>query len=151
MVGAEELLERQRDSGRLSWKGSNEAVGVPEGVKAWAGSGITNTFIGYDHLSTETVVLATHVEQDGSQWVCISSNPFYAEGGGQVADTGVLEVTFKGREYHLPVVDCQKISEDCTAIHVQMKDAPGAALASGTMVLAAVDRERRARVAANHT
>ena len=33
MVGAEELLERQRDSGRLSWKGSNEAAGVPEGVK----------------------------------------------------------------------------------------------------------------------
>ncbi|MGM0506502.1 MAG: alanine--tRNA ligase, partial [Bacteroidota bacterium] len=60
-------------------------------------------FVGYDERTSETTILAT--ASDGERHLLLlKETPFYAESGGQVADTGVL---VKGEE-QLTVLDVQK-------------------------------------------
>ncbi|TVR18863.1 MAG: alanine--tRNA ligase [Balneolaceae bacterium] len=47
-------------------------------------------FVGYDELSAEVKVMA-YAKSDKRSMILLDRSPFYAESGGQVADTGVLE------------------------------------------------------------
>ena len=53
-------------------------------------AGFATRFVGYEALESETTVGA--VEQvNGKLLAKLSESPFYAEGGGQVSDSGVVE------------------------------------------------------------
>ncbi len=82
-------------------------------------------------------------EGKGERWV-LDRSPFYAEGGGQVGDTGVLRDA--SGQTLFEVHNTQRIGE----IVVHLGKAHGSA-AVGTTVQAEVDRARRARTMANHT
>ena len=63
-------------------------VGVSaEAVRAVGGD--QARFVGYEALSVRTNVVAIS-EQDGRTLVKLADSPFYAEGGGQAGDSGVL-------------------------------------------------------------
>ena len=104
----------------------------------------TSRFIGYDHLETETSVSryrkVTAKGKEAFQFV-LETTPFYAESGGQVGDTGILD--FAGQQ--VKVIDTKK--ENDLIIHVTEK-LPGDISAS---VLAKVDASRRGKIAIHHS
>ena len=86
--GFEEALEEQRarsrreqDEGDAERSGAGAAALSTDEEQEW---------VGYDRLRVETGVLE-HEALDGSHAFLLRQNPFYAEAGGQVSDTGRIE------------------------------------------------------------
>ncbi|MEM9819680.1 MAG: alanine--tRNA ligase [Bacteroidota bacterium] len=102
-------------------------------------------FLGYDQLALEDIKVVkyrTVRDKKGDQFqVVLNRTPFYAEGGGQVGDTGLL---FFGEE-KIPVVDTKK--ENDLIIHY-VKKLPENLEAN---VRGEVNRKRRHLTENNHT
>ncbi len=71
-------------------------------------------FTGYTELSTTSVIRAVAIDPPSTSasasggemgWVALSPCPFYAVGGGQVGDTGVLHITAAGQTHTVQVID----------------------------------------------
>jgi alanyl-tRNA synthetase len=91
------------------------------------------------------------VEEGGVLGLILASTSFYAESGGQVADTGIITVqTAGGDEVLLQVTDVQSyagyVLHSCRVI-----GEASASLSVADAAEARVDYEERARVAPNHT
>ena len=87
--GFEELMEEQRARARMgiaSAHGSEDRHGK---VIAFASQAPPTRFIGYETLRTTTGLAAVEAD-DGRALVKLEESPFYAEGGGQIADSGNL-------------------------------------------------------------
>jgi alanyl-tRNA synthetase len=139
--GFEELMEEQR---RRSRGGSATAHGSEDRhqrVLAFAGTAPPTNFVGYEMLRSTTGLAA--VESDnGRALVKLEQSPFYAEGGGQVADSGTL--SWEGGEAR--VLDVYRVGED-QALEVE----PSGEIDPGAAVIAEVDRETRHATMRNHT
>jgi alanyl-tRNA synthetase len=104
------LMEEQRERARKSVKRGGDGVSVDVYRDAMATLGAT-TFVGYDELHSEAAIGALltadgllHEASEGDEVeVLLARTPFYAEGGGQVGDRGIIE-TDTGR---LEVLDTQ--------------------------------------------
>ncbi len=145
--GFEEQMSAQRDRGRAASKFS---VKVDADSLNLAGHEPT-TFSGYEKTEDPGVVMA--VFRDGDQVdalasgeegaITLNSTPFYAESGGQVGDTGVLE----SENALFVVTDTQKM--DNTIVHlgkVQLGE-----IKSGDKVSAKVEGERRQSIVLHHS
>ena len=140
--GFEELMEEQRTRARMgvaSAHGSEDRHGK---VITFAQSAPPTRFVGYETLRA-TTGLAAVVNENGSALVKLEESPFYAEGGGQVADSG--RVRWDGGE--VTVRDVYRVGED-QALEVEVGDGE---LAAGTPVEAEVDRVARHATMRNHT
>ena len=84
-----------------------------------------------------------HVPAGEPIGLVIQKTPFYAEAGGQVADTGVLSVKDLSFE-----VDDVVVAAGFVLHHTKAGTAP---ISVGDTVTASVDYERRNRIAPNHT
>jgi len=101
-------------------------------------------FVGYDMLETKTrVVKYRKIKAKGKEsWqLVLEATPFYAESGGQVGDTGVIEV---GGE-RVAVIDTKKEN----ALIIQFTDKLPAQLQAE--VVARVDRTRRKATEIHHS
>lgn len=104
----------------------------------------TSRFIGYDHLETTTSVSRYRkIKAKGKEayQLVLETTPFYAESGGQVGDTGTLEL----EGHQIKVIDTKK--ENDLIIHVTEKipaDLSG-------QITAKVDAPRRGRIAMHHS
>ncbi|HWI21269.1 MAG TPA: alanine--tRNA ligase [Baekduia sp.] len=101
-------------------------------------------FTGYDHLAEEATIAAIG-ESDGQTIVKLDRSPFYAQGGGQVSDTGTIECS--GGDCHATVAGVMRAGDD-QAIVVELQTGT---LAPGQKVNAVVDRHARRATEANHT
>jgi alanyl-tRNA synthetase len=70
------------------------------------------SFVGYDRTEADTVVLDYANLADGRVAVMLRETPFYAESGGQISDTGVIE----GDGWKVNVDEVRKIDGRVTAI-----------------------------------
>jgi alanyl-tRNA synthetase len=141
--GFEELMEEQRTRARTG--GAATAHGSEnshERVAAFTAAAPATRFVGYETLQATTGLAAVQAD-DGRTLVKLEESPFYAEGGGQVADSGVLR--WGGEEAR--VVDVYRVGED-QALEVEPS---GAAIEPGVAVEAVVDRETRHATMRNHT
>jgi len=137
--GFQELMEEQRRRARMGAATAHGAENTHERVAAFAAAAPPTQFVGYETLRVETGVAA--VEQlDGAYLVKLEQSPFYAEGGGQVADSGVLRQN--GAE--LSVRDVYRVGED-QALLIDGEHDPT------SHVEAEVDRETRHATMRNHT
>ena len=111
------------------------------------------TFVGYDRLTAQTEVLAlltpdgdalSSAEPGQDVEVVLQSTPFYAEGGGQMGDTGAI-LSLRG---HVDVSDTQSPMD---GLIVHKGRVRSGIIALGDLVEARVDRERRMDVARNHS
>lgn len=101
-------------------------------------------FIGYTNLETDTQIARYRkVTQKGKTFyqVVLDRTPFYAESGGQVGDSGFLELN--GERFQ--VIDTQK--ENNLIVHI-LNSLPGN---PGATFRAVVNKEARLSTANNHT
>ncbi len=89
-------MQVQKAQSKAAWKGTGDALAVGD-FKAIKESCGVNEFVGYKESSVQSTVLAlldesfVQVESiDGKGWVLLDKTPFYAESGGQVGDSGVI-------------------------------------------------------------
>ncbi len=140
-AGFERALAEQRQRSRAARTGgpairtaSREGEWVrvkPKGRQHW---------IGYERTTSETDVLAFRQTGDALELV-LEENPFYAESGGQVSDTGVVT----GEGWELTVEDVEKADGTSAVVgHFAEPFEPTAALAR-------VNQARRQNIARNHT
>jgi alanyl-tRNA synthetase len=105
----------------------------------------TTTFVGYDRLDVDTGIEAVE-EADGRLWLLLRESPFYATGGGQVADTGTIE----GKGFLLRVVDVRRAGEVFLPV-AELVEGDRSRVVEGAPVRATVDKERRAEIERHHT
>jgi len=108
-------MDAQKAQSKAGWKGTGEASATGDFKELKEHFGV-NEFVGYQKTSSQTTVLALldenfkRVEKiDGKGWVLLSNTPFYAESGGQVGDTGILD--FNGEKPTVKVLNTKKFLE----------------------------------------
>lgn len=114
-LGFEKIFEQSRAKAKARWKGKTFA-GDDRFLGSWTedlkNQGAT-VFIGYETTQSKSTVLAMsdgHKSVDrltGDGLVVFKETPFYAEGGGQVGDKGVVQSSHGQAE----VIDCTKKNE----------------------------------------
>ncbi len=143
--GFEKLMTKQQERSRKSWKGSGDQSLLGQ-VKEWKSQGFTTKFTGYSNEhELQSEVLAVTAGASGA-WLALSPTPFYAEGGGQAAETGVVEL-MSGEK--LQVVDSQKIFDGGQAIFVE--GAAASKIKKGDKLKSFVNLEHRRDSRSNHT
>lgn len=141
-IGFQKLMNEAQERSRSSWKGSGETAILGE-VKEWKNKNIFPHYTAYESSKSDSKILAI-VEGEKGSWMAIDPCPFYGEGGGQVGDTGTLQLGAK--TFH--VTDTQKPYEGGLAIYVP---SPRGAFKVGESVKAEVDLSKREATRANHT
>jgi alanyl-tRNA synthetase len=131
------LMDEQRSRSRAG----ASARGGPSADLVAAVAGEAATFTGYEHLTEDTTVSGL-AQADGRTVVKLAESPFYAAGGGQIADHGVIEWDSGAAE----VLDVVRAGDDQALV---VDTAEG--LAPGTPVTARVDAPARHATQANHT
>jgi alanyl-tRNA synthetase len=145
LAGFETALAEQRDRSREVHRATKDGIGTASsdtgGTGDWTvSSKATPRFIGYDKTESETEVVAFRRDGDRLE-LLLAENPFYAESGGQISDTG----TITGNGWSLAVSGVRKD--------------PRGQVITGTVtggfepgdVTATVDRSRRRDIERNHS
>jgi alanyl-tRNA synthetase len=143
--GFEALMEEQRTRARAAGGRGRTGDALRERALALATQADFHTdFVGYETTDSETTVgaLATG---DGRVLVKLVESPFYATGGGQVADSGYLEC-FDG-DCLARVDDVVRIGDDQVVALVPERGT----IEAGERVRAHVDRGTRHATECNHT
>jgi alanyl-tRNA synthetase len=92
VAGFEERLQEQRTRSRADRAAAGAGTGAQDSLEEWVllEEDPQQEWVGWDHRSVETRVLG--FRQDGDRaGLLLERNPFYAEAGGQVSDTGQVE------------------------------------------------------------
>ncbi len=158
--GFEELMEEQRQRARVGAATAHGSEDRHEKVIAFASAAPPTRFVGYETLRATTGVAAAESD-DGRALVKLEESPFYAEGGGQVADSGLIR-WLTGEEAE--VIDVYRIGEDqvieVKPRHPRMRE-DGREISGGderarlgaeeVAVDAVVDHETRHATMRNHT
>ncbi len=148
--GFEREMAKQQEASRQAHKASvSQALASQSDARALP----TSVFRGYETLAVEAPVAALldtsfrRIERAASGrevLLVVPETPFYAEGGGQVGDTGaVVGPSGRGR-----VTDTTSPSKGVIVHHVAVEEGT---LAEGDRVRLEVDRRHRIGVMANHT
>ncbi len=104
-------------------------------------------FVGYDQLECDVRVLKYRkVSQKGKDFyqIVLDKTPFYAEMGGEVGDTGELQVA----GCRLQVIDTKR--ENGLPVHI-VEDLPSSFKIQNSKLTAVVDADRRQAIACNHS
>ena len=142
-------MEKQRERGKQSWKGSD--LGFEAAFDEIIGIAGTTDFLGYETESggSEIVLLYNETKKadilsEGDRGLLVlKATPFYGESGGQVGDTGVI---VKG-ESIFKVEDTKKHNK--TIIHIGTVEK--GEFKTGDKAEAAIDIVNRNLIRANHT
>jgi alanyl-tRNA synthetase len=156
--GFEDLMEDQRTRARAS-VGRGGRDEERERIRAFAESaGVPTTFTGYERTEQATAVGAVASASDGEArgdepagrgrgrvLLKLVESPFYATGGGQVADAGVVEC--EDGDCRARVVDVVRLGDDQALV----LEPEAGELHEGERVVARVDPAHRRPTACNHT
>ena len=144
-AGFEVLMEEQRDRARASAGRFVAGEEVRERARVLAGeAGFATEFVGYETTDSETMIGAAAPE-DGKVLIKLVESPFYATGGGQVADSGYVECL--SGDCRARVDDVLRIGDDQIVAVIPEKGT----IEPGERVYAHVDRAARHATECNHT
>jgi alanyl-tRNA synthetase len=107
-------------------------------------AGAPTRFTGYESVEQPTTVEALR-HRDGQVLVKLADSPFYAAGGGQISDTGVIECA--DGDCRAVVTDVLRLGDDQAVVAVVEQGT----LEPGERVVARVDRRARHATECNHT
>jgi alanyl-tRNA synthetase len=140
--GFEALMEKQRVRARTG--AEPEVRDRHQAVISFASGAPPSVFVGYETLEAETAVIAAEeLAENGSPVALmkLEESPFYPEGGGQVADSGLI----RWDDARAPVADVYRVGDD------QVIRVEGPAPEPGGRVEAQVDHAARHATMRNHT
>ncbi len=147
LEGFQKELAEQKAKGRAAMKAHDQRLAGDFAVLAELPA---TEFLGYQGTEAEAKVLALFdaghkrvATLSGEGSVLLDRSPFYAQGGGQVGDTG--RISFEGG-----AVEVLDTTAPASKRHLHKVQVTGS-LKEGASVHAAVDSERRARIRAHHT
>ena len=142
-AGFHELMEEQRERARTGAARATGAGDEHERVREFVrDAGFTTRFRGYETTELESSVGALR-RANGLLLTKFAESPFYAEGGGQVADSGVVESESGAAR----VEDVYRLGDDqAVALQVERGE-----LREGERVRLTVDRKARHATECNHT
>ena len=145
--GFESLMGEQRERARAGGGRTQAGEGLREQARELAGSaGFASEFTGYRTTDQETTVgVVAPQNGDGRVLAKLVESPFYATGGGQVADSGVIEC--EERDCVARVEDVLRVGDDQVLSLVLERGE----LTPGERVHAHVDRSTRHATESNHT
>ncbi len=141
-AGFERLMAEQRERARAAQRGGESGPGEVEAFQRDSAA-LETTFVGYERLEVYTMVRAARALSDGRVALKLEESPFYAEGGGQVADAGWIH-TDTGK---LDVVDVVRFENDQVIVGVPTEGT----VVEGERARAMVNAVRRHQTACNHT
>jgi alanyl-tRNA synthetase len=142
-AGFHELMDEQRERARTGAARAHGAEDEHDRVAAFArDAGFKSRFVGYESTEVNTSVAALS-RRNGVALAKFPESPFYAEGGGQVADRGTVE-TESGVAR---VEDVYRLGDD-QAVAVSLERGE---LREGERARLVVDSRLRHATACNHT
>jgi len=145
-AGFDELMEGQRALARRGARADSATGGLRDRARELARTaGFQTDFTGYETLEQHTSVGALAGGDGGGVLVKLAESPFYATGGGQVADVGTVEC--ESGDCAVRVVDVVRLGDD----QALLVHATNGELHEGERVVARVDRSARTATQANHT
>jgi alanyl-tRNA synthetase len=146
--GFEALMDQQRARSRggiaSAGPGADGASLRDRALALARSAGFETAFTGYETLEQRTTVGGIE-EIDGRVLVKLAESPFYATGGGQIADSGVVEC--ESGDCRARVADVLRLGTDQTVI----LEVEQGSLESGERVVARVAPEVRQATECNHT
>jgi alanyl-tRNA synthetase len=143
--GFEANMNEQRERARARSGRDRGREAVRERALAFAGgAGFATDFVGYETTDRDTTIGALEPD-DGRLLVKLVESPFYATGGGQVADSGYVECA--DGDCLARVDDVLRLGDDQVVALVPERGA----LEPGERVHAHVDRAARHATECNHT
>ncbi len=143
-TGFETRMERQRARARSAAE-IDESGDGRERVREFAGAaGFETRFTGYETVEQHTTVGAVERE-NGRLLAKLVESPFYAAGGGQISDAGVVEC--EHGDCRAQVAEVYRLGDD-QAVALEVEEGT---LKEGERVVARVDLRSRHATEANHT
>ncbi len=144
-------MQAQRERARAA-RADSSAESWKEDIYSKIDWGIKTTFVGYEKTTANATVKAIvsgsailEAASEGQEIsVILDVTPFYAESGGQVADTGRIT----GEGFELEVTDCKKVTGDRFAHHCKVVSGQ---VRVGSACFAQINNRRRLAIARNHS
>ena len=151
--GFRRLMNEQRDRAKADAKAKKSGHTDLSEYKKIADSKGASTFVGYAQIESEAVVNGILVDGisvqsaiSGSEVeIVLDRTPFYAEGGGQLADGGRITLA------NGAVVEIDDVQTPVNGLSVHRGRVISGEVALGSQALAAIDLERRNAISRAHT
>ncbi len=152
-VGFRKLMNEQRDRAKADAKAKKSGHTDLTEYRAIVDKSGTSKFIGYENISTEATI--TGVLVDGKSVaeanigaeieITLDRTPFYAEGGGQLADGGKIQLS------NGAVIQVEDVQSPLPGLIVHRGSVVSGVVKSGAPVVADIDLERRLAISRAHT
>ncbi len=150
-AGFKAEMEEQKKKAREALK-SKETSAWGQNLAAGIDKDLRTEFVGYESYSCESRILyiisdgqqAENAQQGDEVTIILDRTPFYAESGGQVADTG----TITAKDGVVAVSGCSRTAE---GLYFHSGIVEQGIIEKGSVVTASIDIERRLATARNHT
>jgi alanyl-tRNA synthetase len=151
--GFRRLMKEQRDRAKADSKAKKSGHTDVSVYRSIADSHGLTSFVGYTHLESESVIkalvndgVAVQSAKSGDEIeVILDRTPFYAEGGGQLADGGLITLA------NGAVIEIDDVQTPVPGISVHRGRVRSGSIESGAQALAQIDIERRSAISRAHT
>jgi alanyl-tRNA synthetase len=152
-AGFTRLMKEQRDRAKADARAKKSGHTDLSEYKKIADSSGATEFIGYTHTSSESKVNAIVVDgvskksaQAGDEIeIILDRTPFYAEGGGQLADGGTITLA------NGAVIEIDDVQSPVPGLSIHRGRVASGAVEVGDQAHAAIDNERRNAISRAHT
>ena len=152
-VGFRKLMNEQRDRAKADAKAKKSGHTDLTEYRAIVDKSGTSKFIGYENISAEATITGVLVDGKsvaeaniGSEIeITLDRTPFYAEGGGQLADGGKIQLS------NGAVIQVEDVQSPLPGLIVHRGSVVSGVVKSGAPVVADIDLERRLAISRAHT
>jgi len=151
--GFQRLMKEQKDRAKADARAKKSGhTDLSQYKRIADGSGLS-TFLGYTHTESEGKingllvdgVIAQSAKSGDDVEVILDRTPFYAEGGGQLADAGLIKLA------NGAIIEIDDVQAPVNGLSVHRGRVLSGEVAVGQSALATIDQERRDAISRAHT